>query len=134
MRLSPIVARIRDQIAPMGGRVWSALAAALPTAYPAAYVLPLAERLLDGDMSMDHALIEARIGVEIMVRHATDAASGGPAHIDLEDVREAISAVLVGWRADALSGPMSYAGGRLLSFDAGLAVWRDEYVYTLIRD
>lgn len=133
MRLHPFVARLVAAVPVFAGRVWPALSASVPAAYPAAYVLPLAERLAEDGLSGEAAFIEARLGVEIMVRHAAQAASGGPAQDALDDAREAVSAALVGFKPDPASGPLAFAGGRLLSFDAGLAVWRDEYVYTFIR-
>lgn len=133
MRVAPIASRLADLVPAFGGRVLSALSGAVPAAYPAAYVLPLSEQLVDVSVDMDHALIEARAGVEIMVKHAAQTASGGPAGEALEDLREATAAALVGWRPDPSAGPMSLAAGKLVSLADGIAIWRDEYVYTFIR-
>lgn len=134
MRVAPIASRIDHQVSWFGGRVLSALSGAVPPAYPAAYVLPLAERLAEETLDADHAYVEARVGVEIMVKHAAQTASGGPAHDDLEDLRDACAAALVGWRPDVAAGPMRLVAGRLVSLAGGIAIWRDEYVYHYIRD
>jgi len=133
MRLAPVCERLIDQAPALGGRVLAALSGAVPAAYPAAYVLLLAEAVTDGVIAGPARVIEARFGVELMARHAAQAGSGGPAQDHMEDLREAILAALVGYAPGGGVSPIAHTGGKLISFDAGLAVWRDEFTVTFTR-
>jgi len=133
MRLAPIVARLIEHAPALGGRVLAALSGATPSAYPAAYVLLLSESVVDGVLAGPARIIDARFGVELMVRHAAQASSGGPAHDHLEDVRESVLAALVGHTPGGGVSPIAHMGGKLISYEAGLAVWRDEYSVTFTR-
>lgn len=133
MRLAPIVARLNAQVPALANRAVSALVADIPVAYPAALVMPLSERLHDADMAGKTHMVEARIGVELMVKHGRQSLSGGPAQDALETLRDAVSAALVGWQPDPGSGPLAFAGGGMVSFEAGLAVWRDEFEFHFFR-
>lgn len=132
MNLAPVISRLRSQC-PALRTVVSALSGATPAAYPSAYVLLLTERATDADLGINNQVIEARFGVEIMILHAAEAASGGPAGDALETVRDSVLAALVGWRADSGHTPAEFVSGRLVSFAAGLAGWRDEFSVQFIR-
>lgn len=127
-----MISRLRSQC-PALRTVVSALSGATPAAYPSAYVLLLTERATDADMGINNQVIEARFGVELMVRHAAEAASGGPAGDALDTLRTSVLSALVGWRVAADHTPAEFVSGRLVSFDAGLAVWRDEFSVQFIR-
>lgn len=127
MLLAPIVTRLQSEC-PALRQVLLALTGAVPAAYPAAYVLPLADHAAPNPLLGAHSqMITARFGIEVMLKHAGQPASGGPAHEALEDVRGQILAALKGWQPDPNFEPIAYTGGRLLQFDAGLAVWREEF-------
>lgn len=127
MFLAPAVDRLAAQC-PGLRQVRLALEGALPGAYPSAYVLPLSETATPAELhDSDEQRIEARFAVELMVKHAAQAASGGPAQEELETLREEIKAALIGWQPGALFTPVAFAAGRLLDFSGGLAVWRDEF-------
>jgi hypothetical protein len=127
MRLAPIIARLQDQC-PALRQVIPALTGAVPASYPAAYVLPLADAADENRLMGAHSQrITAKFAVEIMVKHAAQAASGGPAGEQLEAVREEVRAALKGWSPGPEFTPIDYLSGRLVNFDAGLAVWREEY-------
>lgn len=127
MRLSSIVSRLQTEC-PALRQVLLALSGAAPQSYPSAYVLPLSDAAAPGRLLGVHSqLVTSRFGVEIMVKHAAMAASGGPAQEALEDLREAVMAALAGWQPGPEFEPLAYAGGRLVQFDAGLAVWREEF-------
>ncbi len=132
MRLAPIVTRLQTQC-PALRQVLHALSAAVPQSYPAAYVLPLSERLREDLLAGAARVYEARFGVEIMLRHAAQADSGGPAAGDLESVRESVLTALVGFDPGAGYAVIAHEGGRLISFEAGLAVWRDEFFVQFTR-
>lgn len=132
MRLANIVARLKAQC-PILRQALPALAADVTTSYPSAYVLPLAEHVSDDDLNHALRLYEGRFAVEIMVRNVAEHATGGPAGEALEDVREEVLAALVGWSPASGHAPIAHTGGRLVSFDAGIAVWRDEFDLTFTR-
>ncbi|MFZ5917053.1 MAG: phage tail terminator protein [Chloroflexota bacterium] len=132
MLLAPIVTRLQDQC-PALRQVINALTAATPASYPSAYVFPLAERVTESDIAHVHPVFEARFAVEIMTRNATDAAQGGSASVDLESLRETILAALVGFDQGDGFAPIAFVAGRLISFEAGLCVWRDEFTVQFIR-
>ena len=128
MLLAPIVSRLSDQC-PSLVTVLYALTGAVPTSYPAAYVYPLQDSAGDNPFLGAHSqIISVRFGVEIMLKHTGQAASGGPAAEALETIRAEVLAALKGWQPSAAHDPIAYASGRLLSFDAGMAIWREEYV------
>lgn len=133
MYIGTIVERLRDACDGLR-QVLPALEGAQPGGYPSAYVLPLAERALgeDGGELLDaHAQrIEARFAVELMVKHAAQAASGGPAQEALEALRDEVKAALAGWQPAPEFAPVAFSAGRLVDFAGGLAVWRDEFVTT----
>lgn len=132
MRLAPIAARLAAQ-APLLAQVSSALADPPPASYPAAWVLPLAEQIDEQALSGSARVCEQRFGVQLMVRHAARADAGGPAADALEDVREQVLAALVGWQPPGAAAPIRQVAGRLLRYEDGLAVWRDEFITQSIR-
>jgi hypothetical protein len=132
MLLAPIVSRLQSSC-PSLRQVINALSAAVPTSYPSAYVLPLAERMVEDTLSLSLRVYEARFGIEIMARNVAQAATGGDAGIDLEAVREEILAALVGYAPGNGYTSVVHVSGRLLSFEAGLAVWRDEFTVLFPR-
>jgi hypothetical protein len=126
MRLDQIVTQLK---AVSGLKaVLLALSGSIPGVYPAAYVLPLAESATANEMwPRTEQKITARFGVEYMVKQAAQANTGGPAQEVLEDLRDAGKVALIGWQPQANYTPIEFTGGRLVSFDAGMAVWRDEF-------
>jgi hypothetical protein len=110
-------------------QVIKALSGTQPSSYPAAYVFPLAESGLANEVYGGHRQrVNASFAVEIMVKSAASAASGGPAQEALEDIRDAVGTALRGWTPDTNTAPFDFKAGKLIGFDAGLAIWRDEYV------
>jgi hypothetical protein len=124
------LAEIRDRLTtecPALKEVLSALSGSVPKSYPSAYLIPLTEA---GDPSLTWPVTEqrmrARFAVEIMVKSVAQAATGGPAQEDLEDLRDAVKVALRGF-SPTYCTPIEFASGRLMDFNAGLAAWRDEY-------
>ena len=66
-------------------------------------------------------------------RHAAEAASGGPAAEKLEDVRDEIRAALAGFVPEPGARPLDHVEGRVMSFEAGLVVWRDTWSTEIYR-
>lgn len=132
MNLAPIITRLKDKC-PALRQVLPALSGAVPQSYPAAYVLPLTERVSETVVANTPSVYEASFGVEIMLRHASQADSGGPAAVDLESVRESVLDALVGYNPGDGYAIVAHESGSLLSFSAGLAVWRDEFTVLFTR-
>lgn len=128
MQLAAVVDRLTATCPVFKGRVLLALSGQKPTLFPAAFVLPLEDKAGTNALLGAHSQrVTARFGVEIMVKHAADTKTGGPAAETLEIVRAAVLAALKGWTPDPSFEPFDFAAGRLLDFDAGMAVWRDEF-------
>lgn len=129
MRLAAIVTQLKSGVCP--SLKWSELAlkAAIPAAYPAAYVFPLSEKA--GADPLSGGAVRQRItsvfAIELMVKNAAAAAAGGPAEESLETTREEVKAALVGWSPGPSFAPIEYGGGALVDFEAGTAVWREEF-------
>jgi hypothetical protein len=133
MRVGPIVERLRAQ-APSLRQVIPALTGAVPAQYPAAYVFPLSERADPNALLSAHdQRVRVEVAVEIMVRHAAEAASGGPAAEQLEDVRDEVRAALAGFAPEPGARPLDHVEGRVMSFDAGLVTWRDIWATEIYR-
>jgi hypothetical protein len=133
MRVGSIVQRLRTQC-PLLREVHSALSGAVPAQYPAAYVLPLEEHASPNALLGVHdQRVRALVATEIMVRHAADPAAGGPAHEELEDVRDQAHAALAGFEPEPGARPLDYVEGRVMSYEAGLVVWRDVWATEIYR-
>jgi hypothetical protein len=127
MLLTPIVSRLSAQCPTLTQALY-ALSGAVPVTYPAAYVLPLSETAGENPLLGVHSqIITSRFGIEIMLKHASQAASGGPAAELLESVRAEVMAALKGWQPSPAYDPIAFVSGRLVEFQAGMAVWRDEF-------
>jgi len=128
MRVLAVAERLRAEC-PALKQVLAALsAAAAPKAYPAAYVLPLAERAAPNEFGGAHLQkVTARVAVELMVKHAGQEAGGAAASESLEDLRDSVLGALLGWSPGAGFDTFDFASGRLVSIDPGFVVWRDEF-------
>lgn len=133
MRVGSIVERLRTQC-PSLRQVIPALTGAVPSQYPAAYVFPLSERSDPNALLGGHdQRVRVEIAIEIMVRHASESASGGPAAEQLEDVRDEVHAALAGFFPEAGARPLDHVEGRVMSFEAGLVTWRDTWTTEIYR-
>lgn len=99
-----------------------------PPAYPAAYVLPLAEtaspntRATGGHVQQ----VSMSVAVVILCRAAQDP-SGAAAVTDLAALRLAVRDALLGWTPDGASDGYEYTGGELLRAEGGSVWWQDTY-------
>lgn len=134
MRMGTIVERLRTAC-PSLRQVVPAASGAVPAQYPAAYVFALAERADPNPLATGghEQRIHVTLAVEIMVRHAQEAASGGPAAETLEDVREEAHAALAGFPPAPEARPLDFVEGRMMGFEAGLVTWRDTWATELYR-
>ena len=100
-----------------------------PRAWPAAYVLPLSERVLHDDGLGDDVtqVVEATYGIALALSNVSDA-KGGAAAIDLDTLRAAVREALLGWCPAGCEDTFSYAAGALLGFANQVIWWQDAYV------
>lgn len=130
MTLDQVVQRVRDTCPAFrlvaGAAQFSALTA-VPTATPAAYVVPLKE-VAGPDEGMDATVqrVEHRFGVYLCLLDVrSPSAAAGIA--DLAAVRADLLAALLGWQADAALLPVSFVGGELAQVQAGVLWWQDVF-------
>jgi hypothetical protein len=97
-----------------------------PRAVPAAYVLLLSE---SGEPSPTYMRAEQRVGVAIgiviVARNLQDS-KGAEALADLDTLRTAARAALLGW-APPGADPLTFDAGSLLAFKDGNLWWQDSY-------
>ncbi|MDD5297661.1 MAG: hypothetical protein PHU46_12180 [Rhodocyclaceae bacterium] len=97
-----------------------------PRAAPAAFVLRLAE---SGEKSQTYMRVEQRvsavIGIVYALRNVADA-KGAAAGADLEALRQAGRAALLGWHPEG-ADPFEFDAGALLAFKDGYLWWQDSY-------
>ena len=112
-----------------GAADFSAASESRPKALPAAYVLPLSERVLHNDGLGDDVtqVVEATYGIALALSNVSDA-KGGAAAIDLDTLRDAVREALLGWCPAGCEDTFSYAAGALLGFANQVIWWQDAYV------
>lgn len=132
-----IITRLKGQLTgfrKVGGAAdLAAIGAGAPPA-PAVYVLPATESAGDSDFAADTVQrITAVFSVVVAVSNKSNA-EGEAAVRDLEPRRDQVKAALLGWAPAAGFGPVSFAGGRLVSFDDAVLFWMDDFkTYYFIR-
>lgn len=132
MLLSELQTRVKDQLPGLrqvgtSADVVSAMAGAVTA--PAAFVVPMGEDGRDiGLLSTTSQAVAQSFGVLHVVSNRRDAKVGA-ALDDLEALRAALKAALIGWVPDAATGePVSFTSGKLLKFDdEGRLWWMDEF-------
>lgn len=132
MLLGELQTRVKDQLPGLrqvgaSADMVSAMAGAVTA--PAAFVLPMGEDGKDiGLLSTTSQAVVQSFGVLHVVSNRRDA-RGGAALDDLEALRAALKAALIGWVPDAATGePVSFTSGKLVKFDdEGRLWWMDEF-------
>lgn len=98
-----------------------------PTATPAVYVLPMDETPGPAPFSGDDIQhIRVSVGVVLVVRNVADA-KGQAVHDDLQPLRDAIKASLLGWAPVEGYATMSRGRSALMAFKDGHIWWQDAY-------
>lgn len=131
-----IITRVAGQVTAFrtvqGSADFAAAADGLVTP-PAAYVLPLADRV--GRSSTGTLVVsqedEIRFGIAIAVQNLRDP-RGQKAATDLRTLRIAVMTALLGWQPAADYDPCESGGGRLLQLTDQVLWWQDEYVTRLL--
>lgn len=129
-----IIDRINEQVPTLlqiAGAAGLAQAATDLKQYPAAYVIPSAERA-NGSRTGTTVVSQqnsVRFAVILAVRNLRDA-RGDQAQADLLTLREEIMSALHGWQPHADFDPLEYSGGRLLQLTDQVLWWQDEFLTT----
>lgn len=132
MQLAPILAHIKSHCPALrqvgGAAEFSALPEAGPQAVPAAFVVPLEERA--GSNQLDTGIsqrVDVRFGVILAVRNLRDGV-GAAANDDLETLRRAVKAALLGWQPTGADDVCTFGGGRVLQLNNQVLWWQDDFV------
>jgi hypothetical protein len=98
-------------------------------AYPSAWVIPLAESG-GPNMSATQFVMQRvgmRFGVLFAIRNRRDARSQANLN-DLNPIRKAVMANLIGWLPPGADDLVSFSGGKLLRIQDGILWWQDEFL------
>lgn len=122
MKITPVVARLKAQCPAFANRV--AGAAALATALEQTdFPLPHAFVVREADQPSDDDVVGGTVqdcaeefAVVLVVSNTADA-TGLAADDQIDDLRAAVAAALIGWRPDPDATPVIYEGGALDGFD-----------------
>jgi len=98
-----------------------------PPAHPAAFVLNTRQSGgPSGNVQRTRQKVAASVGIVLVVRNVADA-QGGAAGADIDSLRGAVLAKLLGWSPTAAHGPLEFDNGQLLAFRDGYLWWQDSY-------
>ena len=97
--------------------------------YPAAYVIPLAER---GGQNNSATMfvrqkIDMRFGVLLAVKNWRDAVSRRSLN-DLKSIKDAVRASLIGWLPTGCDDLVTFGSGKLVRIQDGILWWQEEYL------
>jgi hypothetical protein len=120
--VAEIIARLADANAFAmieGAAELAALKDAAPPASPAAYVF-IDEEAAEPNDRMNAVLqrVEVDVSVVIMATNVSDA-TGGAGSDDVETLKAAATAVLVGWQPESAADVVTYVGARLVRARSG---------------
>jgi hypothetical protein len=130
MNTAPFIARLRAQCPGfkyIGGALDLNETTLQSANQPSAYVLPLSETAEPGRLLGVHdQRITQTWGVVLVLRAARTTAQDQSAELDT--LRQSVRTALAGWTPDAASTePLDIASGQLVSLEAGLLLWQDEF-------
>ena len=98
-----------------------------PPATPAAYVIPLNETAGKNPVLPDvHQQVAVTVGIVLVARNVADA-TGAATQQDMETLRSATKAKLLGWSPATGYDVLERAGSHLLAFRDGHMWWQDAY-------
>lgn len=129
MTFTDFIDRIRSEC-PTFAHVDHVLMSAVNYSYPAALIAPVENRgeppriNIPGAYAQD---VESMIGVYIVMERRQDGAAdfGGA---DLFDTLCAeLRAALINWQPSWALSPVTYTGGRMAPYDAGIVTWREDF-------
>jgi hypothetical protein len=110
-----------------GSAQFDQAASGMPTAWPAAFVYPLAAKPAPNIMLGEvQQTVSESFGVALVVQNVEDAR--GDAAIDrLRQLREEVIAALLGTQPTGGCGVITYAAGRYLTSFNGFFWWQDDF-------
>lgn len=129
MNLTQIVERIQVQC-PAFVLVDHVLSSPITYPYPTALVVPVESRSIsdpndfEGSYRQDIQLV---VGVYIIIERRQNQIGdlGGAEQFDT--LCAAVRAALINWQPTGANRPMSYAGGKMAPYDAGVVTWREDF-------
>jgi hypothetical protein len=129
--IASVIARLADQVKDAkliaGASAFAAAANANPTAVPALYVIPLRETASDNAGSIwVEQRIDVAIGVIVVVKSVADT-KGGAAQSDLDALRRAVCAALLGWLPAGAVEPLIRGESGYLTTNDGHFWWQDTW-------
>ncbi len=83
-----------------------------------------------GENQLANAVMQTvpiEVTVAYWVRNVSDS-TGEAAMDDVEDLREAVVAALLGWKPEGQKAPLFYRRGEVISFSFGTVLWADRFV------
>ena len=130
--IDQVIAQLRASVGALkqvdGAAQFMTAAQSNPHVTPAAFVIPLTE---DPSRSEVAGLVIQRVaitlGVILVVRNVSDK-SGDAARQDMEALRDAVKASLLGWLPSAQYDPFERGRSTLLAFKDGHMWWQDIYL------
>jgi hypothetical protein len=128
MRTAVIKDRIADQC-PAFAFVGHALTAPTTVRQPAALISPIksiasATEVLGGTFQR----VTTIYGVYLVLRRRADGDADAGAADELDDLRGALWAALVGFADDPEDAPLAIAGGQMDQYAPGLVTWREDFM------
>lgn len=128
MNLAAIITRLDTEVAALaivGGAAEIAAASEALAASPAAFVIEETNKAGENPVAHDvHQRVEVSLSVFLAIKNAKDS-RGQSGNSDLETLRLAVRAALLGWAPAADIEPLTYSGGELFRFEPGLIWWRE---------
>ncbi|MHA3735109.1 phage tail terminator protein [Pseudomonas sp. Eth.TT006] len=126
MKMTPLIAQLRDQCPTLGYRIaagidLATLQADNPLQTPCAYVVPLAD-IASASTAQNSASQPIRDRFEIVL--ALDATDGTKALDLLHDLRAELWRALVGFKPDSHYSAIVYDGGEMVSINSSRAFYR----------
>lgn len=124
MKLKPVIDRLKAAALPLGARVagTAEFEAAIDTAelaLPAAFVMPLSERVAESRFAPKVVqVVEERFAVIVCVANTVDPRGQAGAEL-LDDIRAALWTALIDWSPAGDLAPCEYRGSRHLAMSRG---------------
>ena len=122
-----LVERCHARFAIIGDAIGLAAVRDRPKASPAAYVVPVREG--SGENSRMTGVLqrtEMDVGVVIIVDNVSDAI-GAAAGEDLETLKTAVRAALIGWQPASAEDVITHVSGELTNAKGGTVWWEEQF-------
>ena len=132
MNTAPIIARLQAQCNGFkytGGVLDLTEPTLLAPNYPGAFVIPLGESADPNILAGSHLQrLHQQWGILLAIKSMRTSATDQSA--ELQTLRVQVRSALMGWAPDTASDPLEFSSGSLVSLEAGVLLWQDEYTTT----